>query len=90
MFYVHIYCPYINYTFNGNFNCMAGSFILISFIKIIVVLDSSYFKTYKTTPSLSFYTVYCERYGDNKTFGDRWRPSEISPQKVNEENGKLF
>ena len=49
------------------------SFIFISFIKIIVALDS--FKTYKTTSSSSFYTAYCLRFSDYKTFGDRWRPS---------------
>ena len=35
---------------------------LLVFIKIMVAMDSSYFKTYNTIPSSSFYTVYCQRY----------------------------
>ena len=61
------------YTFYGDINAfLADVAIFKCFIKIIVVLDSSYFKTHKTVSSSSF--AY-------KTFGDRWRPSVISHEK---------
>ena len=56
-------------------HCLACMALFSFFAKIIVALDSSYINTYKTTPNSSFYTVYCQRYSDFKTFGDRWRPS---------------
>ena len=74
----------ILYIFYGHFNALFGlySFIFISFAKIIVALDSSYINTYKTTPSSSFYTVYCQRYSDYKNVDDQWRPSWIFPRKM--------
>ena len=47
--------------------CCRYNFILFSSKKIMVTLDSSYFKTYKPTRSSSFYTVYCQRYSNYKT-----------------------
>ena len=38
------------------------------YIKILVSLHSLYLKTYETNPTSSFYTVYCQIYGDYKTW----------------------
>ena len=42
-------------------------------IKIIVALDSAYFKTYKTTSTLCVSMPFIAK--DYKTFGDWWRAS---------------
>ena len=58
------------------------------FIKIMVVFDSSYLKTYKTTPSSSLYTVYCHKdvaiLRLSVTCGGHL---EFSHEKVDEKNG---
>jgi len=56
----------------------------------MVALESSYFKTYQTIPSSNFYIAYCQIYSDYKTFGERWRPSRISPQKSGRKQWKQF
>ena len=73
------------YPFYGQFNAFLADF---SFIKIIVALDSSYFKTYKTTPSSSIYTAYCQRYSDYKILVTGGGHLEFSNEKVDEEKWK--
>ena len=73
------------YPFYGQFNAFLADF---SFIKIIVARDSSYFKTYKTTPSSSIYTAYCQRYSDYKILVTGGGHLEFSNEKVDEEKWK--
>ena len=56
------------------------------FIKIMVALDSSYFKTYNTIPSSSFYTVYCQRYSALRLLVTGGGHLEFSHEKV---DGKM-
>ena len=63
----------LHYTFYG--------IALFSSIKIIVA-----FKTYKTTPSSRYYSVYCQRYSDYKTLV----AGCLSHEKVDENNGNSF
>ena len=60
------------------------------FIKIMVALDSSYFKTYNTIPSSSFYTVYCQRYSALRILVTVGGHLEFSHEKVDGENGNSF
>ena len=82
-------CVY--YKLYGHYNAFWLVLLYFHFFqKIIVVLDSSYISTYKTTPSSSFYTVYYQRYSDYKNCGERWRPSWISPRKSGRNKWKHF
>ena len=60
------------------------------FIKIMVALDSSYFKTYNTIPSSSFYTVDCQRYSALRLLVTGGGHLEFSHEKVDEKNGNSF
>ena len=60
------------------------------FIKIMVALDSSYFKTYNTIPSSRFYTVYCQRYSALRLLVTGGGYLEFSHEKVDGKNGNSF
>ena len=60
------------------------------FIKIMVALDSSYFKTYNTIPSSSFCTVYCQRYSALRLLVTDGGHLEFSHEKVDGQNGNRF
>ena len=60
------------------------------FIKIMVALDSSYFRTYNTIPSSSFYTVYCQRYSALRLLVTDGGHREFSHEKVDGKNGNSF
>ena len=59
-------------------------------IKIMVVMDSSYFKTYNTIPSSSFYTVYCQRYSALRLLLTGGGHLEFSQEKVDGKNENSF
>ena len=56
----------------------------------MVLLHSSYLKTYKPTPNSCFYVNYWQRYGDYLIFGGQRRPSWIVALLVTEKNGNSF
>ena len=60
------------------------------FIKIMVAMDSSYFKTYNTIPSSSFYIVYCQRYSALRLLVTGGGHLEFSHEKVGGKNGNIF
>ena len=60
------------------------------FLKIIVALDSSYFKTYNTIPSSSFYTVCCQRYSALKLLVTGGGHLEFSQDKWTEKIETVF